>query len=53
MKFVLDAFRKINPDATGPMTVEESVKLQLKVIAALDAKTSGQFLSQNGDKHLI
>lgn len=39
----------MDPSVTGMITTEESVKKQLKVIHDLDEKTSGMFLSQNGN----
>jgi len=43
------AFQKIQPDVTGPISTEKSVRLQLGVIDRLDASQSGMVLSQNGN----
>jgi len=47
--WLLSAFKKMQPDVTGPITAEESVRLQLEVVDGLDASNSGMVLSQHGD----
>jgi hypothetical protein len=43
-------FTKPYPDFKGPISVEDSVEEQLKVIHGLTLAQSGQFLSHLGDK---
>ena len=43
-------FQKVDPNVKGPITLEESVKLQLEVIGRLDEKMSGSFVSQHGNR---
>ncbi|KAK4888087.1 hypothetical protein LTR27_012970 [Elasticomyces elasticus] len=47
--WLVAAFQKLQPDVTGPITPEQSVRLQLGVIDMLDASQSGMILSQNGN----
>ena len=46
---LVTAFQKVQPGVTGPITPEESVRLQLKVIDDLTISKSGMVLSQNGN----
>ncbi|KAK4941754.1 hypothetical protein LTR10_018358 [Elasticomyces elasticus] len=48
-KFVLTAFRKLNPNVNGPASVNESVTNQLQVIQSLTEATSGKFLTHHGN----
>jgi len=48
-KFMLNAFHKLDPTVTGPISVEESVISQLKTIGNLSESNSGTFTTHNGD----
>jgi len=48
-EYQVKTFQKIQPDVKGPITPEESVKLQLDVIDKLDASRSGMLLSHHGN----
>jgi len=52
-KEMLASFRRVKPDFAGPLTPEESVRLQLKVIENLAEKDNGAFLSHNGNKEWL
>lgn len=44
-------FKRAEPNLQGPITMEESVRMQLEVIDKLDDKLSGQFVSHHGNKY--
>ncbi|KEF52315.1 uncharacterized protein A1O9_11555 [Exophiala aquamarina CBS 119918] len=48
-KFMLTAFRKLDPSVNGPIPVDESVTAQLRVIQSLTEANSGKFVSHHGD----
>ncbi|KAK9313388.1 hypothetical protein V1522DRAFT_410856 [Lipomyces starkeyi] len=48
---LLGQFQKAKPDLRGPISPHDSVRLQLKVIANLDEKRSGKFISHHGDQN--
>ena len=48
--YLLSAFKRLDPNVTGMISVEESVSAQLKVIANLDEGDSGDFVSHHGNK---
>lgn len=47
---LLKQFQTVEPELKGQLQPEESVRKNLQVIERLDAKTSGLFLSHNGDQ---
>ncbi|KAF2130688.1 NAD(P)-binding protein [Dothidotthia symphoricarpi CBS 119687] len=49
LEMALQVFQKVNPDLTGLMSPEESVRMQLDVINSLTADQSGLALSHHGD----
>jgi hypothetical protein len=49
--FMLKQFQVAEPELKGQIQPEESVRKTLQVIERLDAETSGQFLSHNGNKN--
>jgi NAD(P)-dependent dehydrogenase (short-subunit alcohol dehydrogenase family) len=49
MQAMLGSFQKLEPSLKGPIMPEESVRLQLEVIGALDGQMSGKFVSHHGD----
>ena len=54
MKFfqvMLAQFQKEKPDLTGPISPEDSVRMQLEVVSKLDGNMSGKFLSHHGDQN--
>ncbi|OCL14684.1 putative short-chain dehydrogenases/reductase [Glonium stellatum] len=50
---MLQRFREYEPGFKGPITPEESVKMQLKVIRGLTLAGSGEFLSHHGNKRWL
>lgn len=48
-KWILRAFHKIDASVTGPVSVDESVTSQVKVIKGLTAGDSGRFVGRFGD----
>ncbi|KAJ7837343.1 hypothetical protein B0H14DRAFT_2362409 [Mycena olivaceomarginata] len=52
-KMLLDAAARFAPDFKGPITPEESVKMQLEVINRWTMKESGAFVSHFGNKQWI
>ncbi len=44
-------FKRADPDLQGPLTVEDSVRMQLEVIDKLDEKLSGLFVSHHVNKN--
>ncbi len=48
---MLAQFKRAEPKLQGPITMEESVRMQLEVIDKLDDKLSGQFVSHHGNKY--
>ncbi|KAK4554061.1 hypothetical protein LTR86_008902 [Recurvomyces mirabilis] len=51
--YLFNAFKRIQPDVTGMIKVEKSVKAQMDLIAKLDADMSGSFLSHHGNKQWV
>jgi hypothetical protein len=49
-KWILGAFHKIDPSVEGPISIEESVTSQLKVIQNLSEADSGKFLTHHGNQ---
>jgi hypothetical protein len=47
------AFRSYEPEFKGPITPEQSVKAQLKVIKNVSIKDTGAFLSHLGNKRWL
>jgi hypothetical protein len=52
-KMLLDAAARFAPDFKGPITPEESVKMQLEVINRWTMKELGAFVSHFGNKQWI
>ena len=50
---VIQRFKKVKPDLEGPISPEESVRMQLAVIDSLTIKDSGAFLSHHGDTNWL
>ncbi|RMZ75560.1 hypothetical protein DV737_g5233, partial [Chaetothyriales sp. CBS 132003] len=48
-KFMLDAFRKLDPSVNGPIPVDESITDQLQVIQSLKEADSGKFVTHHGN----
>ncbi|EXJ69285.1 uncharacterized protein A1O5_07321 [Cladophialophora psammophila CBS 110553] len=48
-KFMLNAFRKLDPSVNGPISVDESVTHQLQVIQSLTEANSGKFVTHHGN----
>ncbi|OKP13534.1 hypothetical protein PENSUB_725 [Penicillium subrubescens] len=48
--FMLRQFQAVEPELKGQIQPEESVRKSLQVIERLDAETSGQLLSHNGNR---
>ncbi|KIV94491.1 hypothetical protein, variant [Exophiala mesophila] len=48
-KFMLNAFHKLDKDVEGPISVDESIALQLKVIQDLNQENSGKTLTHRGN----
>ncbi|KAK4071032.1 uncharacterized protein Triagg1_6399 [Trichoderma aggressivum f. europaeum] len=48
-QWMLSSFQKMDPRVKGMISTEESVKAQLSVIASLDEKLSGDFISHRGN----
>lgn len=48
-KFFLDMVHKADPNVEEPISVNDSVALQLKVIQSLTDADSGKFLTLHGD----
>lgn len=46
---MLSSFQKMDPRVKGMISTEESVQAQLSVIASLDEKLSGSFVSHRGN----
>jgi len=46
---MLNAFGKLDPSVTGPISVDESVTDQLQVIQGLTEADSGKFLTHRGN----
>ncbi|RYP20386.1 hypothetical protein DL765_002844 [Monosporascus sp. GIB2] len=53
LDMALKVFQKVNPDLTGLMTPEESVRKQLEVINGLTTEQSGMALSHHGDNNWL
>lgn len=51
IELLLSQFRKAEPKLQGPITKEESVRMQLEIIEKLDDKLSGQFVSHHGNQY--
>jgi hypothetical protein len=50
---MIQEFMTTLPDFKGPITVSESVKLQMNVISSITVENTGAFLSHHGDKNWI
>jgi hypothetical protein len=50
-QMMLSQFQKVKPDLAGPITPQDSVRMQLEVIKGLDEKMSGTFVSHHGDQN--
>jgi hypothetical protein len=50
---MIEKFRKLYPDFTGPITPEESVRMQLKVINQTTVNDNGAFISHKGNKEWL
>lgn len=50
---LVEVFQKYEPSITGPITPEQSVDYQLKVIHGLTLKQTGEFLSHWGTKRWL
>ncbi|KAK6440813.1 hypothetical protein LTR95_002968 [Oleoguttula sp. CCFEE 5521] len=48
--YLLNAFKRIDPNVKGMIPAGQSIKAMLDVIARLDAESSGAFVSHHGDK---
>ncbi len=44
-------FKRAEPNLQGPITKEDSVRMQLEIIEKLDEQLSGQFVSHHGNKY--
>lgn len=44
------SIRKTSPDSKGPLSPEESVRMQLEVIHRWRVEDTGAFVSQKGNK---
>ncbi|OQO06960.1 hypothetical protein B0A48_07526 [Cryoendolithus antarcticus] len=51
--YLFNAFKRIQPNVSGMIKAEQSVKAQLEVIAKLDAEGSGAFVSHHGDRQWV
>ncbi len=47
---MLSAFQKLDPNVTGMISTEHSVRDQLAVIDGLDESMSGKFVSHHGNE---
>jgi hypothetical protein len=47
------AFKKFDLSFEGPLTPEQSVKMQLEVINKVTVKDSGAFISHHGNKQWL
>lgn len=50
---IFQKLQKLDPDFKGPITPEESVRLQLQVINGATVKDTGTFISQHGNKQWL
>ena len=50
---LVDGIKKLAPQFEGPMTPEESVRLQMDVINRWPVERSGEFVSHHGDKEWL
>jgi NAD(P)-dependent dehydrogenase (short-subunit alcohol dehydrogenase family) len=50
---MIEKFRNLYPDFTGPITPEESVRMQLEVINQITVNDTGAFLSHKGNKEWL
>lgn len=46
---MLDMFHKADPNVEGPISINDSVALQMKAIQSLTDANSGKFLTHHGD----
>lgn len=56
LKAFMPIFKKLqalDPEFKGPITPEESVRLQLQVINGATVKDTGKFVSQHGNKQWL
>nr|OQO24099.1 hypothetical protein B0A51_05942 [Rachicladosporium sp. CCFEE 5018] len=52
-EYLVNAFKRIDPNVKGMITAEQSIKAMLEVIARLDADGSGAFVSHLGNKKWV
>ncbi|KAG1813166.1 uncharacterized protein BJ212DRAFT_1447878 [Suillus subaureus] len=52
-KAMVEKFRKVYPDFTGPITPEASVRMQLEVINRITVNDTGAFISHKGNKEWL
>lgn len=50
---MLTTFRVIAPHFSGPLTPEESVKMQLDVVNKFGVEETGSFVSHHGNKEWL
>jgi hypothetical protein len=50
---MIEKFRNLNPAFTGPITPEESVRMQLEVIHRITVNDTGAFISHKGNKEWL
>jgi hypothetical protein len=50
---MIQVFRGYEPKFAGPITTEQSVKAQLKVIDSMSLNNTGEFLSHLGNKRWL
>ncbi|KIK41664.1 hypothetical protein CY34DRAFT_761307 [Suillus luteus UH-Slu-Lm8-n1] len=50
---MIEKFKKVYPNFKGPITPEESVQMQLKVINEITVNKTGAFISHKGDKEWL
>lgn len=50
---MIEKFKKLSPDFTGPITPETSVRMQLEVINLITVNDTGAFLSHKGNKEWL
>lgn len=50
---IFKKLQALDPEFKGPITPEESVRLQLQVINGATVKDTGKFVSQHGNKQWL
>jgi hypothetical protein len=50
---MVEKFKKVYPNFKGPITPEESVQMQLKVINQITVNDTGAFISHKGNKEWL